>query len=143
MKHLEWLKIPGTIVGAAIAVAAILLFFGVEVHGPRDHAVETDAKVEEVRQHSQETRAWAEQKYQQHVEAEQIYHDSLVYPYIQEVDDEVHTVLGALEGLLRGECLESKFEKLARQGILDECKALGIERRLGDEIDQELDAGGN
>jgi len=134
----NWLKIPGAIVAAAVGIGAILLFFGVEIHGPRDHVLDTEAKVEEVKRISEETRQWAEQQFESHVSAEQIYHDSLVYPYIQEVDDEVHNVLNALEAVLRGECLESTFDKLARQGLLEKCEALGIERRLGDDIDREL-----
>jgi len=140
---ITWLKIPGIVVGAIIAVGAILVFFGVEVHGPKDHALETEAKMEEVKQISEETREWAERTYSEHVEAERIYHDTLVYPYIQEMDNEIHSIAGAIDGILRGECLESKFQKLARQGMLDECESLGIERRLGDEIDRELEEGGN
>lgn len=33
-----------------------------------------------------------------------------------------------LEGLLRGECLENPKENLVRQGLIQKCKELGIQR---------------
>lgn len=43
-----------------------------------------------------------------------------------------------IEALIIGECLNRKYTILARQGILDTCKNLGIERKSNDAVDREL-----
>ena len=47
---------------------------------------------------------------------------------VQKEVEHVDHVEDLLEGLLRGECLENPRENLARQGLLNKCKELGIER---------------
>lgn len=54
------------------------------------------------------------------------------------IDKNMGQQMKLTEGLVRGECLESAYSKLARQGVLITCKSLGIERTLNDAIDREL-----
>lgn len=54
------------------------------------------------------------------------------------IDRNMSQQMNLTEGLVRGECLENAYSKLARQGVLVTCKYLGIERKSNDAIDREL-----
>lgn len=54
------------------------------------------------------------------------------------IDRNMSQQMNLTEGLVRGECLENAYSKLARQGVLVTCKSLGIERNSNDAIDREL-----
>lgn len=102
------LKWPSALGAAAVGLVIILSAFGVSIATPGDR--------------------WAE-----HDTTHAAINDTLA-----ELDNHMHEQKSLTESLIIGECLESRYDKLGRQGILDTCAELGVERQSGDAIDREL-----
>jgi len=138
-KILEWMKIPGTIVAAVVAFGLIANAFGFGIRLPGDSLAEIESKnhrqdsiIKTLDDYIDDEGAYFENlnNYIRNKEAEDIRNDS---------SRKTRTKL--IEALVRGECLESTFEKLAQQGLVIQCSELGVRRSAGDVIDQKLEGG--
>ena len=96
------LKLPATIVGGLGAVGVIFMAFGFGIKTP---GVRLDEFVEG---HESE-----------HV----VINDTL-----SEIDQHMEEQQTLLEAMIRGECIENPLEDLQRQGLVQKCQELGIER---------------
>jgi hypothetical protein len=96
------MTIPVGIVSTAVALGAIFAFLGIKLNTP------------------------AEQM-NSHIVQEQTYHKIQA-----DKSDSMNTHLEhteeLLEAMLRGECLENPRADLVRQGLIQKCKQLGIDR---------------
>lgn len=98
----ELLQWSGAILTLFMVIGAFFAFFGIDVQSPA-------------------------QRLQTHIQAEKEFHDT-TSKNIAELDkhEEDNEVL--LQSMVRGECLENKRENLIRQGLIQKCKELGVER---------------
>jgi hypothetical protein len=121
---LSHLKMPGAILGALLAVGVVAEAFGFSVVTP-------GSNFESYKSGHTERHDVLDSS---HAEVHRILRDTIV-----ELDGHMHEQLTLTEALIKGECLESKASKLARQGLINKCSSLGIRRTVGDVIDRELD----
>jgi len=91
--------------GAVAVVAAIITIFGFKLVTPTDTITEHITRSQQL-----------------HVEVQ-----SKIDSTVKQVEHIEH-IEQLLEAILRGECLENPRENLARQGLLQKCKELGINR---------------
>lgn len=109
---LAMLKIPATVVGGVGGIAIVLSAFGFGIRTP-------GARLDEF------------------VDTHEVEH-VIISDTLKEIDDHLEVQQILMESMVRGECLESAYDKLARQGLSDTCSDLGIGRTAGDAIDREL-----
>lgn len=96
------INIPSMVVSSAVAVFAVVAKLGIDIQGPTE-------------------------KLNMHIQQEKIYHVEQTIK-IDSTTLHVQHVEGLIEGILRGECIENKKENLIRQGLIEKCKELGINR---------------
>jgi hypothetical protein len=97
----KWAKVIGATIGAVAALYGAFTFIHDIVETPRRLAT--------------------------HEAISRVVHDSA-----RQADDELHehaeTQEKLLEAIVRGECIENPKANLARQGLLNKCRQLGIDR---------------
>ena len=125
-KFLEWLKVPSAIVAALAALMVIASSMGIGVELPGD-------KISAIEQHQMVQDA-AIMAHDDRFEAEALAADSA--EAVKDFSRQQRTQL--IEKLVVGECLESTFEKLGQQQLIETCRELGVARSAGDAIDIEL-----
>jgi len=153
-KILNWLKIPGGIVAAVVALGIIITALGGKVHMPGDEMARVE-RHNAVQSDSIKANADSIVRLKDYLNEEQDYFENLnQYLMDKEIEDSLQEVEEArkdtsrtertllIEALVKGECLESMFEKLALQGLVGQCAELGVLRSHGDAIDRSL-TGGN
>jgi len=119
----KWWALPAIIVGGFSSIGMIITFFGFSLRTPASNIVDVTDKLGV------------------HIVEERVYHDA------QKVTDMKHEAqfdslmksINTLvqhqrhmedlqEKVLRGECLENSRDQLVLQGLIQECRRLGIER---------------
>lgn len=108
-KNYEWMKLPAYLVGFVTAVAILLGAFGFRFSTPGDKWNEHDV---------------------QHVAEEAIHIEQFEKMDItlKDIDARHLEQQTLVEAIVRGECIENPVENLQRQGLIQKCSDLGIER---------------
>jgi hypothetical protein len=99
---LAFLKWPATLAGGSIGVVIVASAFGFSITGPGAVMAE-----------------YQEEHAVEHV----VINDTL-----SDIDRHMVSQQILLEAVVRGECIENPKENLQRQGLIEKCSELGIER---------------
>ncbi len=105
----EWMKWPAAIIAALALIGILMGAFGFGFSTPGDQWEEHDV---------------------QHVAEELIHSDNWAEmgEAITEINDRHGEQQTLVEAIVRGECIENPIENLQRQGLIQKCEELGIER---------------
>ena len=108
-KFSEWIRVPAYILAALTAVGVLMgaLGFGWSTPGNK----------------------WSEHDVQ-HVAEELIHSDNWAEMdgALSEINDRHMEQQVLVEAIVRGECIENPIENLERQGLINKCRELGIDR---------------
>ena len=156
-KLLSWMKIPGGIVAAVVALGIIITALGGRVHMPGDemarleqHNAQQDNSIKANSDSIVHLQDYLDDEGEYFENLNQYLVDKEVEEARKDTSREQRTAL--MEQLVesvdnlqisvarteRGECLESMFEKLVLQDMIERCRELGIARTIGDDIDRKL-----
>lgn len=120
----KWWGVPAALVAGFASIGAIITFFGFSLKTPASNVAEV---VDLLGVHTVEERSYHEAQ-KMEAQNQQTRFDSLMKAVAMVSEHQQH--LEALqEKALRGECLENSVEQLQLQGLILECRRLGIDRR--------------
>ena len=117
----EVLGWPAIIAACLVSIVAVLTFFGFSLKSPAEALTDTMAV------HVVEERSYHDTQLESNQQLVGII-DSMTNS-VQRLSEHVQHLEEKTDAAIRGECLENSIEQLQLQGLILECRRLGIDRR--------------